>query len=98
MFRIIFGLIAALLMLSALRAVITSFSSILSAVFSPSSSRPSGPIMPRQGQTPVAQVLRRCASCGTFSPESTARKVGKSGAEVYFCSQECQAKGVAKAS
>ena len=98
MFRIIFGLIAALLMLSALKAVITSFSSILTAVFSPSS-KPSGQTMPgRQGQTPIAQVLRRCASCGTFTPESIASKAGKSGSEIYFCSNECQAKGVAKAS
>ena len=97
MFRIIFGLIAALLMLSALRAVITSFSSILSAVFSPSA-RPSSPSMPGRGQTPIAQVLRRCANCGTFTPESVARKTGKSGAEIYFCSNECQAKSVAKAS
>lgn len=97
MFRIIFGLIAALLMLSALKAVITSFSSILSAVFSPSSS-PSGPSMPGERQTPIAQVLRRCASCGTFTPESVARKAGRTGSEIYFCSNECQVKGVAKAS
>ncbi len=98
MFRIIFGLIAALLMLSVLKSVVTSVSSILSAVFSPSNSKPSGPIMPGQGQTPIAQVLRRCSSCGTFTPESTARKVGKGVSEIYFCSQECQTKGVAKAS
>ena len=98
MFRIIFGLLAVLFMLTALRTVITSFSSVLRAVFSPPPARPSGPIMPRTGNEPVSQVLRRCGHCGTFTPDSVAKKVGKAGSELFFCSADCQSKGIAKAS
>ena len=95
MIRILMGLIAAIFMLTALRVAIKTVSGVLSAVFSPQSN-PASPSMP--SQSPVSQVLRRCAHCGTFAPESLARKVGKTGAELYFCSAACQAKGVAKAS
>ena len=98
MFRILFGLIAAIFMLSALKAVITSFSGVLGALFSPPSKRTDPLRSNGPSATPLAQVLRRCAQCGTFTPESIAKKTGKTGSETYFCSVECQGKGVAKAS
>ena len=98
MFRVLFGLIAAIFMISALRAVIGSVARLFTSTVFSQSTPSNGPTMRPPTAEPASQVLRRCAQCGTFTPESTTKRVGKSEAPVYFCSAECLQKSAAKAS
>ncbi len=36
--------------------------------------------------------LRKCKSCGTFAPETRMLRQSTGGADIFFCSKECEKK------
>lgn len=48
---------------------------------------------PAAKSTPTAETtLRKCATCGTYKPESAMIHYGAGSKSIYFCSAECEAK------
>lgn len=98
MIRVLAVLIATVLGLTILRSILGAIGRLVSSFIRPKNQY-SQPMPPTPGseQEPAAQLLRRCSQCGTYSPDSTARKSGGAGETIYFCSADCQSKASVKA-
>ena len=97
MIRIVLVMLAMVLGLTILRVILSSIVRLIRSFINPKSNQQPMPRQPSgEPGEPAAQLLRRCAHCGTFTPESAAKRGSGSG-EVYFCSAECQGKAAVKA-
>ncbi len=97
MIRVLVVLIATVLGLTILRSVLGAIGRLVSSFIRPQNQAQPMPPNPASEQEPAAQLLRRCSQCGTYSPDSTARKIGVAGDIIYFCSADCQSKASVKA-
>ena len=96
MVRIVAMLIAVVLGLTILRSILSAIGRLISSFVRPQTAQ-QPPQHPGAGQEPAAQLLRRCALCGTYTPDSTAKRANGADEVIYFCSTECQSKAAVKA-
>ncbi len=88
MIKYLIGLLVSILAVAFIRAMrgmlMKSFKEALQqdAPASASSNQP-----PKSGTR-----LRKCNTCGTFAPETRMLRHSTGGAEIFFCSQECEKK------
>jgi YHS domain-containing protein len=89
MFRFIFYLLSAVLMITFLRGVIGVISKAFSALLGPGQSPP---VRSAAANVPLTGELRRDPVCGTYIATTTSLKHTSGGETVYFCSPACRDK------
>lgn len=95
MLRYIIGIVLSLLALSFMRAIMgviqkAVVTEVKSAMGDEAASQPSRPNQPAEPS--AATTLRKCATCGTYKPESAMIRYGSGPKSVFFCSSACEKK------
>lgn len=84
MFRYIIGIVVSLVALSFVRAVWTMIQKALVDELQPST--PNQPSQSQSRPQPSASTtLRKCATCGTYKPESAMTKFTSGNETIYIC-------------
>jgi len=91
MFRVIFYLLLAVILISLLRSVL----GIIGRGFSGMVNPPSGAKSATQNEVPLTGELKKDPTCGTYIAAATSLKETVAGQTFYFCSKECRDKYVA---
>jgi hypothetical protein len=90
-FRVLFYLISAIVLISVLRGVIGFLASLFSQAAFGTGRR--APVSKPPAQSPThSHTLKRDPVCGTFVPTSTNEQIERNGETYYFCSAACRAK------
>ena len=95
MFRVIFYLIFAVVLISVLRAVMGIIAKGFGELMGP---RPPQTGQPSQGpgrQVPLTGELKKDPACGTYISAATSLQEKVGGETFYFCSKQCRDKYVA---
>ena len=92
MFRVIFYLLIAVVIISVLRGilgiVLKGFGELLNPGGTQTAQRP-------KDQVPLTGELKKDPACGTYISAATSLKETRGGETFYFCSKECRDKYVA---
>ena len=95
MFRVIFYLLLAAILISVLRAVFGIIAKGFAELMSPSHSQ-SNPAGQASGkQVPLTGELKKDPACGTYIAAATSIQEKVGGETLYFCSKQCRDKYVA---
>jgi YHS domain-containing protein len=97
MFRVIFYLIFAVVLISVLRAILGIIAKGFGELLNPGSKQ-SGQSQPTQApgkQVPLTGELKKDPACGTYIAAATSIQEKVGGEIFYFCSKQCRDKYVA---
>jgi YHS domain-containing protein len=95
MFRVIFYLLFAVILISVLRAVFGIIAKGFGELMSPRPSQSSPQSQASAKQVPLTGELKKDPTCGTYISAATSIQEKVGGETLYFCSKQCRDKYVA---
>ena len=98
MLRYLIGIVLSFLVLTFVRAIMGAFQkAVVNEVKSAMGDEAPAAAAPRSGPAAptAATTLRKCATCGTYKPESAMTRYGSGEKSVFFCLGDCEKKATA---
>jgi YHS domain-containing protein len=95
MFRVIFYLLFAVILISVLRAILRIIAKGFGELMSPRPTESGQSSQPSAKQVPLTGELKKDPACGTYIAAATSIQEKVGGETFYFCSKQCRDKYVA---